>query len=144
MNTLRTAIPTWVRVVLGLGAAIHLATGAWAVLAPANWFDRFPGFGEPLVAADPPFNAHLASDTGAGFIAIGVLLLLAAILGDRLVALVACAVLFVYSAPHLVFHALHPAANASTYGIVAGLVSIALAVLLPIVLVLSITLTKGD
>ncbi|WP_156024579.1 hypothetical protein [Smaragdicoccus niigatensis] len=144
MNTLRTAIPTWARIALGITAIPHLATGFWAVLAPANWYANYPGFGEPLVAAEPPFNAHLASDAGVGFLAVGVLLLLAAIIGDRLLTFVAAATLFVFSAPHLVFHLMHRVPTMSTTGFLTGIVGLVVAIILPVVLVLTIKVTEGD
>jgi len=36
-----------------------------------------------LVAAEPPYNAHLATDAGAGLLASGLVLLVAAWLSDR-------------------------------------------------------------
>ncbi|MCE5287764.1 MAG: hypothetical protein LLG14_00805 [Nocardiaceae bacterium] len=143
MNTLRTAIPTWARVALGITAIPHLVTGFWAVLAPANWYANYPGFGEPLVAAEPPFNAHLASDAGVGFLAVGVLLLLAAIVGDRVLTLATAAVLFVFSAPHLVFHLLNRG-DLSTTGFLTGIVGLVVSIILPVVLVLTIKVTEGD
>ncbi len=55
-------------------APAQLVTGLWAVLAPLAWFDDFPGLGPSLIAADPPYNQHLATDAGAGFLATGVAL----------------------------------------------------------------------
>ncbi len=62
-------------------AVPQLVTGAWAILRPAGWFADFPGIGPALVAAEPPFNRHLATDAGAGFLAIGVCLAVAVVFG---------------------------------------------------------------
>jgi len=58
----------WVGVVLFLGA------GAWALLAPRNFFD--------VVATYPPYNEHLFHDVGAFQLGLAAALL-AAIFGRR-------------------------------------------------------------
>ena len=55
----------WVRLGMVVTLAVpQLVTGLWAVIATRNWFERFPGVDPRLVAAEPPFNAHLATDAG--------------------------------------------------------------------------------
>ena len=61
-----SAVPDWSRAALGLLAVPQLLVGLWAVFNPRHFYDHFPGFGPLLVAAEPPFNAHLVSDAGAG------------------------------------------------------------------------------
>jgi hypothetical protein len=105
----RTA-PYWVR----LGVAVTLAApqlliGLWAVTAPANWFRNFPGFEPRLVAAEPPYNQHLASDAGAGFLATGVVLLVAAIWANRVSVLTALVAYAAFTVPHVLYHATNPA-----------------------------------
>lgn len=100
----------WVR----LGVAVTLAApqlliGLWAVTAPGNWFRNFPGFDPRLVAAEPPYNHHLASDAGAGFLAIGVVLLVAAIWGNRASLLTALLAYAAFTVPHVLYHATNPA-----------------------------------
>lgn len=100
----------WVR----LGVAVTLAApqlfvGLWAVTAPGNWFRNFPGFDPRLVAAEPPYNHHLASDAGAGFVATGVVLLVAAIWGNRASLLTALLAYAVFTVPHVLYHATNPA-----------------------------------
>jgi hypothetical protein len=102
-------VPRWVRI--GLVVAIapgQVLTGLWAVLAARNWFDHFPGVGADLVAAEPPYNAHLATDAGAGFLATGVALVAAAIWGQRAAVYVALLTYFAFALPHLGYHATHP------------------------------------
>lgn len=99
----------WVR----LGVAVTLAApqlliGLWAVTAPANWFRNFPGFDPRLVAAEPPYNPHLASDAGAGFVATGVVLLVAAIWGNRASVLTALLAYAALTVPHVLYHATNP------------------------------------
>lgn len=101
---------SWVR----LGVAVTLAApqlviGLWAVTAPANWFNNFPGFDPRLVAAEPPYNRHLAADAGAGFLATGAVLLIAAIWGSRPAILTAVLAYAFFTVPHVLYHATHPA-----------------------------------
>lgn len=108
-------VPRWVRVaIVAVLAAPQLATGLWAVLAPSNWYETFPGIGPSIIAADPPFNHHLATDAGAGFLATGVALLAAAIIGRRSGVYVALVGYLTFAIPHLAFHVAHPATTLST------------------------------
>ncbi|GAA1535654.1 hypothetical protein [Nocardioides humi] len=89
-------------------AAPQAAIGAWAVLTPRGWYDDFPGIGPALAAAEPPFNAHLVTDAGAGFLATGLLLLGACLLGGLVEIRVAAIGYLLFTVPHLVYHAAHP------------------------------------
>lgn len=102
-------VPHWIRLALVALGVPNVATGTWAILSPQVWFDRFPGFDPRLVAAEPPFNAHLATDAGAGFLATGGILLLAAWSGDRRSARLALAGFGLFALPHAAYHALNPA-----------------------------------
>ena len=105
-----TRAPYWVRlgVVVTL-AAPQLVIGLWAVAAPDNWFRNFPGFDPRLAAAEPPYNHHLVSDAGAGFLATGVVLLVAAIWGNRASVLTALLAYAAFTVPHVLYHAMNPA-----------------------------------
>jgi len=74
----------------------------------AEWYTSFPGLGPALPAAEPPYNAHLVTDTGAGFLAVGVVLAVAALVGSRAALTVALLGLVAFSVPHLIYHAAHP------------------------------------
>jgi hypothetical protein len=102
-------VPRWVRIGLVALASGPLVTGLWAVLATRSWFDRFPGVGADVVAAEPPFNAHLASDAGAGFLATGVALITAALWAQRSAVSVALLAYLSFALPHVVYHLAHPA-----------------------------------
>ena len=106
-------VARWVRIALIALGAPNAAAGLWAVLAPQAWFDRFPGWDPRLVAAEPPFNAHLATDAGAGLLASGVVLLVAAWLADRRSVLVAVVAFAAFAVPHAAYHVLHPAPGLS-------------------------------
>jgi len=108
-------VPTWVRLVLIIPLAIpQLVIGVWAIVAPRSWYDTFPGFDPHLVAAEPPFNQHLATDVGAGFLATGIALVVAAALARRSGAYVALAAYASFSIVHFGYHVTHQAATLTT------------------------------
>lgn len=90
-------------------AGPQVLIGLWAVLAPHHWFDSFPGAGPRLVAAQPPFNDHLATDAGAGFLATGVALAVAVAWGQRGAIQIGLLAYITFGAPHLLYHAVNPA-----------------------------------
>lgn len=121
-----TLVPRWVRIgLVALLAGPQLVIGLWAMAAPRNWFDSFPGLGPALVAGEPPFNRHLATDVGAGFFAVGVGLAFAAHWGTRRVVKLSLAVLVAFTVPHVVYHAIHPATGLSSVADVANVAVLA-------------------
>ena len=102
------SVPTWTPIVLWLIAIPNLMIGLWAVVAPRNWFDTFPGWAPRLVAAFPPFNEHLATDAGAGLVTVGVLAATAALLRRRDALLVAGAGILAFTGPHALYHVVRP------------------------------------
>ena len=103
-------VTRWVRLgAFALLALPNLVIGTWAMAAPDRWFDTFPGFDPRLVAADPPFNEHLATDAGAGFFATGLALAVAAIWGRRSGLLIGLVAYAGFTVPHVLFHAFNPA-----------------------------------
>lgn len=108
-TTASSPVPRWVRIgLLALGLPNALA-GLWAVVAPERWYDKFPGWDPRLVAAEPPFNAHLATDAGAGLLASGIVLLAAAWLADRRSVQLALVAFLAFAIPHTGYHAANPA-----------------------------------
>ena len=103
-------VPRWIRlgVAVTLGAP-QLVVGLWAVLAPKNWFESFPGFDPRLVAAEPPYNKHLATDAGAGLLATAIVLLVAALWANRAAIQTALLAYVAFTVPHVVYHATNPA-----------------------------------
>ncbi len=99
----------WVRIILVVLAVQNLVTGVWAVLAPRSFYDGFPGLGRHWVSANPPFNQHLIGDAGAGFLAVGVVLAVAALWQHREVVRVALIAFLVNDIPHFLYHVMHPA-----------------------------------
>ena len=102
------AISGWVRLGGVVIAVPQLIVGGWALASPRGWYDNFPGFGPMLVAAEPPFNAHLATDAAGGFLATGLMVVLAAYWGERRPFQLAVGGLFVFAIAHLSYHATHP------------------------------------
>ena len=98
--------PRW-RIWLGLLAVPQLITGTWAVVASRNWYEDFPGGGRHWVAVDGPFNHHLSVDAGSGFLATGVLLVIAAAWLERRVVQAALVTLLAFAVPHFVYHVTH-------------------------------------
>ena len=77
-------VKPWVRVGMVVLAAPQLLIGLWAMLAPHHWYENFPGVHPHLISAEPPYNAHLATDAGIGFLCTGVGLLVAAAWGTAI------------------------------------------------------------
>lgn len=97
-----------VRGALALLAIGPLMTGIWAIVDPSGWYTNFPGLGRHWIAAEGPFNHHLIVDAGAGFLAVGVLVLVAAVWARREVMQVAIVAYLFHVVPHFVYHATHP------------------------------------
>lgn len=113
-TTSNSSVLGWVRIgLVALGLPNALA-GLWAVLTPEGWYDSFPGWDPRLVAAEPPFNAHLATDAGAGLLASGVVLLVAAWLADRRSVQLALVAFLAFAVPHTGYHAMNPAPGLSS------------------------------
>ena len=101
-------VPLWVRLALVALAVPSVLTGLWAVASPQGWFEDFPGFDPRLVAAEPPFNEHLATDAGAGLLASGVVLLVAAALADGRSVRLALVANAAFTIPHSLWHTFNP------------------------------------
>ena len=61
------------------------------------------------MAAEPPYNAHLATDAGAGLLASGLVVLVAAWLGDRRSVRLGLVAYAAFAVPHAAYHTLNPA-----------------------------------
>jgi hypothetical protein len=109
-----------VRVVLAILALLDIGTGLWAILAPADWYANFPGLGRHWVVSTGPLNEHLVTDAGAGFLAIGAALLVAALWMARPAIITALAAVLAQGVPHFVFHISHPDSALGTVDVVVG------------------------
>jgi hypothetical protein len=95
-------------------AVPDLITGAWAVLDPSGFFRHFPGLGQHWVVVEGAYNRHLTTDAGAGFLAVGIVVLLAVFCREAVVRRIALIGYLVQDVPHLVYHLAHPAHALST------------------------------
>ena len=122
----------WLRAGLGLLAVASAVVGAWALAAPRSFYDDFPGGGSSWVSAAGPYNEHLIRDVGGLNLTLALLLVVAAVLLERRLVIVALAAYLVNVVPHFIFHVTHM--DVSTGDQVGQTVSLALAVLLPLAL----------
>ena len=123
----------WLRAGLGLQAVATMVLGVWALLAPRSFYGDFPGGGRSWVSAVGPYNEHLIRDVGGLNLALALLLVVAAVLLERRLVIVALAAYLVNAVPHFIFHVTHMD-ELSTGDQVGQTVSLALAVLLPLAL----------
>lgn len=98
----------WVRFGLVYLTVTFLEVGLWATFAGRSFFNSFPGLGRRWVAGDGPYNAHLTSDAGVGFLAVGLVLLLAAVWMERRIMQAALAAAVLHGLGHLLFHLREP------------------------------------
>jgi AhpD family alkylhydroperoxidase len=118
------------RAAVGLVGTANMAAGAWALTGPHSFYSAFPGFGHHWVSAAGPYDEHLVRDVGGGLLALGLLLLWAALAPRAGLLRPALAVSLVFSVPHFAYHAAS-SDDLATGDNVANLVGLGLAVLLP-------------
>lgn len=100
----RTMVAKALTATLGV---LFTVLGCWATFAPDNWYQQFPGFGRHWVLAEPPFNAHLITDLGGFYLAVGITALVAAALGQRGWLLAVGSIAALEALPHMIFHSIH-------------------------------------
>lgn len=100
----RAAMGWGMRLGLLLLAASALPVGLWASFAPHSFYEDFPAPGRHWVSAVGPYNEHLVTDVGTGYLALGVLLGLAGILLGRTLVRVSLLAWLVYAVRHFAFH----------------------------------------
>jgi hypothetical protein len=148
MTTTSTAstssVPVWVRVGLVALGLPNVIAGLWAVLSPEGWYDNFPGWDPRLVVAEPPFNAHLATDAGSGLLASGLVLIAAAWLADRRSVQLAVVAFLAFSIPHTGYHALNPAPGLSSSEDTQNVITLVFSVAVSIVLLYGATRARAD
>lgn len=107
----------------------QLALGIWALISPTGFYGTFPVVaGQHWLPAYGPYDSHLVTDVGSTFLAIGLLMLLAAYFLERRVVQVALIVYLAYDIPHFIFHLAHDNALSSGSQVVNG-VALGLSVL---------------
>ncbi|SHG76873.1 hypothetical protein [Streptoalloteichus hindustanus] len=125
---------TFLRIGLWFLAATQAGVGGWALLAPQGFYDGFPAPGHHWVAMFPPFNEHLVRDFGALNLGFAVALAFAAVTADRLLVQAVLAAYLTFSVPHMVFHLGH-LDHMPVVDQVGNVVTLALAVVLPVALI---------
>jgi hypothetical protein len=130
---------------LGLAylTATFLPLGLWATFATRSFYDDFPGFGRRWVAGDGPYNAHLASDAGVGFLAVGVVMLLAAIWMERRLVQAALVAAFLHGLLHLFFHLVHPKDDVGSLDALLSNGGLLVGVVLAAILLVTVTRTPA-
>jgi hypothetical protein len=123
----------WLRGGLMVLAVSALTVGLWALLVPRSFYDDFPLPGRDWVSTLGPYNEHLVRDVGALNLALGVLLVVAAVLLERRLVQTSLVAYLAYAVPHFIFHV--SAGHAFPLGDnIANLITLGLAVVLPLVL----------
>jgi len=79
--------------------------GLWALLAPRSFYDDFPAGTDGWVNVLGPFDEHLVTDVGSLFVAVGVLLALAAVSLRRRFVIGAAIAWLIFAVPHFTWHA---------------------------------------
>ena len=79
--------------------------GLWALPFPRSFYDGFPFPGWGWISTLGPYNEHLVRDYGAMNLAMGVLLVSAAVSFERRLSRVALLAYLAFATPHFVFHA---------------------------------------
>jgi nucleoside-diphosphate-sugar epimerase len=122
-------------------ALTSLELGVWATLAPHSFFNSFPGGGRHWVAADGPFNEHLVRDFGGLNLALALLLIVALVVGSRLLVTTAAWAYLLFAVPHFLYH-LFNLQVFDTGDKVANVFSLALSVVIPIAVIASAQRTR--
>lgn len=118
------------RIVLAVLAVQGAVVGLWATIAPHSWYTSFPGFGMHWIAADGPYNHHLAGDVGAFFLALTAVTIAALVLNSTAAARIAGIGWLVFSVPHFIYHAFHQPMDMSGVSFAFSLIAAALLIAL--------------
>jgi hypothetical protein len=106
---------------LGLAVPV-VVVGGWALFAPHNWYDEFPVGTGHWISALGAFDEHLVRDFGSLYLALGSLLVFAAVTLDRLLVQAVLGASLVFQVPHFIFHA----ANTEPFSAANNIVNLAL------------------
>ncbi|MGW4328245.1 hypothetical protein ACWEKR_20355 [Nocardia sp. NPDC004573] len=111
------------RIVLAVLAVQGAIIGLWATLAPQSWYTSFPGFGVRWVAADGPYNHHLAADVGSFFLALTAVTVAALVVDRTTAARLAGVGWLTFGVPHFLYHVLHRPAGLGAASLTASLIA---------------------
>ena len=114
-------------------AVTSISSGLWALFLPRPFYEDFPLPDWNWVSTLGPYNEHLVSDYGALNLALGVMMVGAAVFLERRLVQVSLISWLVYAVPHLVFH-LGQIHHFSPFDNLAQISALGFVVLLPLVL----------
>ena len=127
------------RVALRVGILVLALTtlngSLWALPFPRSFYEDFPLPGRDWVSTLGPYDEHLVRDYGALNLALGILLVGAAIFLERRLTQVALVAWLGYAVPHFAYHTTLTH-HFSPFDNLAQLTSLGLQVALPVVLLL--------
>src|SRR5205814_3529261 len=106
-----------------------------------SFFNSFPGGGRHWVAVDGPFNEHLVRDFGTLNLALAAVLLVALVVGSRLLVTTAAVAYLLWAVPHALYHVFNMQVLSSGDQIANG-VTLAFSMLLPIAMIWRAQRTK--
>ncbi len=86
-------------------AAPVIVIGGWALIAPRSWYDNFPIGSADWISSLGAYQEHLVRDFGSLYLALGLLLVFAGVVLDRLLVQAVLGASLVFQVPHLIFHA---------------------------------------
>ena len=124
---------TWIQSGLLLLAVTTLNGSLWALPFPRSFYEDFPLPGRDWVSTLGPYDEHLVRDYGALNLALGILLVAAAIFIGRRLTQVALVAWLGYAVPHFAYHTTLTE-HFSPFDNLAQLASLGLQVLLPLAL----------
>ena len=82
-----------------------IVIGGWALIAPRSWYDNFPIDSADWISSLGAYQEHLVRDFGSLYLALGLLLVFAGVVLDRLLVQAVLGASLVFQVPHLIFHA---------------------------------------
>jgi hypothetical protein len=94
----------WITALLLVLGAPQAAIGLWALLAPRSFYGDFGLGGTGWVETLGSYDEHLVRDVGTLFLGLGVLLIIAAVRGQRSLSVVAAVIWLIYAVPHTLWH----------------------------------------
>ena len=123
-----------IQVGLWLLSLSALVLVVWALFLPRSFHDDFPSAGRGWVSALGPYNGHLLADVGAMYLALGLLLALAAVSLGRELVRTSLVAWLVFAVPHFVFHAATIHHHHLPIDGAGSLINLGLVVVLPLIL----------
>jgi hypothetical protein len=124
---------TWTRSLVIVLGFLTATLGVWAGFAPVSFYrdGPIPLFDTNWVSMLPPYNEHLVRDYGFMNLGMTVIFVVAAITLSPAMVRTGAGALFVFGAPHTLFHSFHLDHMSTTDAITQTVTTSVLTVLLP-------------